>query len=124
MPETPSLFGDPVAVAGPHRDIIPDVRATAARGDPATSRAAADRMNASGKVGRDAAIVLRVLRDNPGYTAVELFNSQGENCLTRHDFSRRLPELRDAGLAENGPARKCQYAGTLQLTWHATEAAP
>jgi hypothetical protein len=87
-----------------------------------TSTLALARHEASGKATCNRQIVLRLLTDNPGMTAVELWrvaNTTGFGSgLTRHELSRRLPELRKVGLACNGAARVCEVAGTKQMTWY------
>jgi hypothetical protein len=120
---TPSLFGDPVEAAGPYRETVPDVRATAALGDLDTSRQAAERMNASGATGRNAAVVLALVCRHPGSTSVELFEAQGFGSdLDRHEISRRLADLERAGRVHKGPVRDCRVKLTPMVTWHATEA--
>ena len=54
-----------------------------------------------------------------GVTACELFSEavNANYTITRHEISRRLPELRAAGLVHNGEKRKCRIKGNLQLTW-------
>jgi hypothetical protein len=59
---------------------------------------------------------------HPGLTAAEIALGTG---LERHAPSRRLPELRDAGLVINGPIRLCAVKGRRSLTWiPAPEIAP
>jgi hypothetical protein len=65
--------------------------------------------------------VLNLVTDHPGLTSVELWRNANElgRDLSRHEISRRLPELRKAGLVVNGPARTCSVAGSRQMTWNA-----
>jgi len=84
--------------------------------DPATSVEAAEKTRESSAVQRQAC--LAYVRAHPGQTAAEVSRGCG---LERHVASRRLPELRDAGLVVNGPARVCRVQGTKAMTWHATE---
>jgi CRP-like cAMP-binding protein len=39
--------------------------------------------------------------------------------IDRHEVSRRLPELRAAGLVTNPGKRKCRVLGNVSLTWSA-----
>lgn len=84
--------------------------------DPATSDAAAIAHAASGRLSRNVRIVVKLVRQNPGLTAVELHCRQVEKGmdLTRTEISRRLPDAEKRGLvrkgpARKGPARKCSY---------------
>ena len=61
--------------------------------------------------------VLWYVEQFPGLTAVELW-TETTTRLSRHEISRRLPELRKAGLIHNGPARKCRINGSQMLTWN------
>lgn len=87
-----------------------------------TSTLALTTHEASGKATCNRRMVLQLVTDFPGMTAVELWrvaNTTGfGGGLTRHEVSRRLPELRKAGLVFNGVARLCEVAGTKQMTWH------
>lgn len=51
---------------------------------------------------------------NPGKTAAEIAKATG---LDRHTPSRRLPELRLAGLVKNGPQRRCSTSHRQSLSW-------
>jgi CRP-like cAMP-binding protein len=89
---------------------------------PETSEDARDTHERSGSAMSARRAVLNLVGDHPGLTAVELWHhDRGSRTggLTRHEVSRRLPELRKAGLVINGPARKCSVAGSRQMTWHA-----
>jgi CRP-like cAMP-binding protein len=54
---------------------------------------------------------------NPGATAAEI---AGAICMGRYAPSRRLPELRAAGLVTNGRSRICRVTQRLSLTWFPT----
>ena len=50
-----------------------------------------------------------------GRTAAEIAETAR---LERHVPSRRLPELRSAGLVRNGEARICRVTGNRSITWY------
>ena len=106
--ETESLFRD-----------APMARAT----DPETSRIAANEQIVSGRRERHAAIILEWVKRWPGSTAVELVASAmlDHKGISRHEVSRRLPELESAGLVRRGDSRNCSFSGTKQLTWFPVE---
>lgn len=87
---------------------------------PTTSELARRNHESSGKADSHRELTLGLVRQYPGCTAVELFRRQRGlfEQLTRHEISRRLPELRKAGLVVNGEARRCSVAGTKQVTWN------
>lgn len=82
--------------------------------DPETSHLAAELMDATGTAANNRAKCLAILRWRPGATAAEIATFTG---LERHEPSRRLPELRKAGLVRNGEARICVATGNRSLTW-------
>ena len=82
--------------------------------DPFTSHAAACEAEASGRAGAQREVCLAEVLKNPGKTAAEIAVATG---LERHAPSRRLPELRDAGLVMNGEARVCAVTGRMSITW-------
>ena len=84
------------------------------RSDPATSFHAADHIESTGRAGDQRAKCLAVVKAHPGRTAAEIAQLAG---LDRHAASRRLPELRAAGLVVNGPARICTVQHSLGMTW-------
>lgn len=51
----------------------------------------------------------------PGRTAAEIAAAA---CMKRHVPSRRLPELRQAGLVTNGVERICGITGNPSTTWY------
>ena len=85
--------------------------------DPATSREAAANIAASGALAAQRETCLSAVRNEPGLTAAEIAVKVG---YERHVPSRRLPELRNAGLVANGAARVCKVTGTNCLTWWMT----
>lgn len=91
-----------------------------------TSILARDKHEASGNAAKHRDLVQKLVANHPGSTAVELYMSQrrmsDDQFLTRHEISRRLPELRAAGLVRNGDRRKCRVRDTLQMTWLPVEA--
>jgi predicted ArsR family transcriptional regulator len=88
--------------------------ALARTADPPTSHAAASAIERSGIAAAHRARCLAAVRQSPGQTAAEIARVVG---LERHAPSRRLPELRDAGLVVNGPIRICTVKGRRSLTW-------
>ncbi len=84
--------------------------------DPSTSRDAAHSIERRGVAHAQREKCLAEVRRRPGQTAAEIALQVG---LERHAPSRRLPELREAGLVVNGAARKCGVVGSLSLTWWA-----
>lgn len=96
-----------------------DVRARARSRDSATSHAAAKRVNRKGWARTQAARVLRALHSLPGATRLELAEAMNAD---RYMVARRLPDLREIGLVENGPDRRCRVCGDETLTWVVTDA--
>lgn len=92
--------------------------ARARRKDPHTSHEAAREAEASGRAASHRAICLEEVKRTPGQTAAEIAAAVE---LERHVPSRRLPELRDAGLVENREVRRCRVTGRNSMTWYATE---
>jgi len=82
--------------------------------DPFTSHDAARDAEASGRADAQRNLCLNEVLKNPGKTAAEIAVAVG---LERHAPSRRLPELRDAGLIKNGRARVCSVTGRMSITW-------
>ena len=87
--------------------------------DPETSHSAAFEVEASGKAETQRRACLEEVRRNPGQTAAEIAVA----CdLERHVPSRRLPELRDAGIIQNRERRRCRVMGRPSMTWYLVEA--
>jgi CRP-like cAMP-binding protein len=82
--------------------------------DPDTSKEAARDVEVSGAAGRQREVCLRALGMQDGATAAEVALLAG---LERHAASRRLPELRDAGLVSCGDPRTCSATGRRCMTW-------
>jgi DNA-binding transcriptional ArsR family regulator len=82
--------------------------------DPETSRAAAIDMEKSGQAKTDRLRCLQAVRDWPGLTAGEYAERLK---VERAVVSRRLPELRELGLVENGEARPCNTNAKKAMTW-------
>ena len=93
--------------------------ARARKTDPFTSHVAAREAESSGRASGQRRICLEEVTRRPGRTAAEIAVAIH---LERHVPSRRLPELRDAGLIYNGEARICQVTGRKSLTWFPTSA--
>lgn len=88
--------------------------ARARRDDPRTSHTAARGTELRGKAATHRAICLKRVIAAPGETGAEIAEATG---LERHAASRRLPELKKAGLVKWGPARFCRVQKTMSLTW-------
>ena len=88
--------------------------AVARHDGPETSHRAAQRLTKSHALRTQREIVLAALIRNPGSTAAEIAELTG---MKRHDPSRRLPEMRKAGLVTNGRERVCRITGAESLTW-------
>ena len=82
--------------------------------DLTTSHLAAHEAEASGRARAQRELCLAEVLKNPGKTAAEIAVATG---LERHAPSRRLPELREAGLVTNGRSRICAVTGRLSITW-------
>lgn len=83
--------------------------------NPSTSREAAEAIERSGIAAAHRAQCLQAVLLHPGMTAAEIAAVVG---LERHTPSRRLPELRDAGLVENREIRLCRTRGRRSMTWY------
>lgn len=90
--------------------------ARASRSDPSSSHAAAGLMNDSGAAMAHAEIVMALVRDNPGLTAVELHGIDGSG-LDRVEIGRRLDSLVKVGRVRKGEVRQCRIRWTPMLTW-------
>ena len=90
-------------------------RFLARRSDPPTAKEAAF---VSGRNRDSLAIALKWLRRFlNGATYREIAAAAREEIEDRNFFSRRLPTLRDMGLARNGPDRECSIGRTKMQTW-------
>lgn len=82
--------------------------------DPSPSHEAAHDVEASGRAANQRALCFSVVRESPGLTAAEIAERAD---LERHVPSRRLPELREAGLVVNGEIRVCRVGNRNSMTW-------
>ena len=89
------------------------------RGDPRTSREAAEQLRKSGGLHTQRQAVLEALRQCNGATHAELGAFMGLHWLTP---ARRLPEFARAGLVKKGEARICTVKGSRCTTWWITSA--
>jgi len=89
-------------------------KAAARATDPATSLKAAGAVERSGRASRQRRACLEEVQRHGGQTAAEIAESIG---FERHVTSRRLPELRAAGLVRNGEQRECTVMGSTAMTW-------
>ncbi len=95
------------------------MHARARSADPDTSHSAAFHVEATGKADTQRRICLEEVMRNPGQTAAEIAVA----CdLERHIPSRRLPELRDAGMIQNRETRLCSVMKRVSMTWYLVEA--
>lgn len=81
---------------------------------PITSHEAAREVERRGVAAAQRLLCLAQVTRHPGQTAAEIAAGTG---LERHALSRRLPELRDAGLVTNGPIRICAVQHRRSITW-------
>ena len=88
--------------------------ARARNSDPTTSHEAAATVERGGTASNQRERCLREVRMRPGLTAAEIAIRVG---MERHVPSRRLPELREAGLVLNHEARICTVTLNRSLTW-------
>lgn len=93
--------------------------------DPDTSRQAAKFVVDSGTVAGQEAIMLRLVKDNPGKTSDELgelaFKQTGNHKHDRFMAARRLAGLKNRGLVRQGDARISNVGGRRGVTWYAIE---
>ncbi len=99
---------------------VPNVGATC----PESSAIAAASIEASGARARHAEIVLALVREMPGRTAVELYEaaSKGDRLELREmqRVRQRLTDLLHVGLVRQGASRLCGVRKTKMVTWWAT----
>jgi CRP-like cAMP-binding protein len=97
---------------------------TARASDPDTSHAAARLSSVSERRRSQLRLVLEAVRVAPGMTSAEYGAFLG---MDRYAVARRLPELRLAGLVDNGPdithprTKICSRTGHSALIWNPTE---
>ena len=85
----------------------------ARRRDPETSHLAAERIKASGALGKQQQAVLEAVRKWPGSTAVEIARL---GQIDRYAVSRRTAELAGVKIRK-GQSRTCTVNGTPMTTW-------
>lgn len=88
--------------------------AKARKADPATSHEAAKKVETAGRAGTQRLACLMEVFDHPGQTSAEIAKALN---FDRYTPSRRLPELRDAGMVESHTPRECRVNGTNCMTW-------
>lgn len=114
-----TLFDEFPSLEGPYR--VPSAPLASPR-DPSTSHDAGEQHERSGKAETNRRFVLMLVRENPGMTSVELHAAQGDRSdLDRHEVSRRLADLKNAGTVRQGPARACSIKGTEMVSWFVVE---
>jgi DNA-binding MarR family transcriptional regulator len=86
-----------------------------AKGDPATSYVAAEKMQRTGRLAGQRKAVLDALNRHSGSTSAELAEIM---AIDRHITARRLPDLEQMGLIRKGPARYCAATRSQCVTWH------
>lgn len=90
--------------------------------DPLTSHEAGVMLELSGVADSHRALCMEAVERFPGRTSAELAEcgcfDDWDADKRRHEVARRLPELRERGAVENGPARKCEATGHKGLTWY------
>lgn len=83
--------------------------------DPHTSHEAADEAETSGRAAGQRKTCKNQVDREPGMTAAEIAAATG---MERHVPSRRLPELREAGMVTNKEVRICSVTGRRSMTWY------
>jgi hypothetical protein len=109
-------------MTGVQGDLFARAHARARRFDPLSSHEAARRVENSGKAGAQRIVAGAAILANPGCTAAEIARRISKDALEEQAnyrmLGRRLPELRENGLARNGVAlAKCSVTGKSALTW-------
>ena len=100
-------------------------RARSRRSDPSTSREAAKTVRDRGTDLANRAKIRAALNAGPA-TAVELYfrltpGNGGPGEISRHEVSRRLPEMERDGQVVRVGKRKCRVNDTLMTVWQVTE---
>jgi len=89
--------------------------------DPITSHEAAEAVTSSGVRGRNAELVLALLKANPGLTSIELWEAASSEMKAilkePQEVRRRLHDLHVEKLVEQGPRRKCSIRKTSMVVW-------
>ena len=97
----------------------PDPRALARRGDPTTSKLAAEEI--VDKLGEDQEFALRCVRARPGPTARELDEEFAPTNPGK--LWKRISELASKGLIVEAGTRRCRTSGRMARTWKIAEKA-
>lgn len=91
-------------------------RTMARKGDPYTSRLAAEEITNDGTASDLRRQVTYAVSSNPGLTSRELAESGTE--LSHENFHKRLPELERKGKVHRGKTRKCRITDRTATTWY------
>lgn len=83
--------------------------------DPVTSYMAADKVEREGTAETQRQKCYAEVARMEGQTSAEIAKRLE---VDRYTPSRRLPELRDAGIVQNGNHRKCMVTGNKSMTWY------
>ncbi len=83
--------------------------------DPSSSHRGSLWVQGGGRLGRQEALVLKAVRENPGLTAREL--ARAIDCGDVNIPARRLASLAERGLVKRGPERRCRVTGMTAQTW-------
>ena len=125
----PDLFGLSVDDLSLSRRSLPVPRAVcnpvlrSGRNDPETSRLAAERLEASGKLGEQQRHALALVKAYPGRTSAELARiasnrGDGPFDAMRTQIARRLGDPTVKGIhVEQRDKRECRERGGLAVTW-------
>ena len=89
--------------------------------DPITSHESAERVTASGSRAKNAFLILDLLKQYPGLTSIELFESATDELKVHlkepQEIRRRLHDLHVEQLVSQGPRRLCKIRKTSMVTW-------
>lgn len=115
-----NLFGGVDQFGG----VIIPAKALAKTDGPETSKEAAENLVASGKIKKDAELVLALLKRHPNKTWGELFDlatkAEQKELTEPQNVLRRLNDLKGLGLVIDGTKRKCAARKTPAREWRAT----
>lgn len=130
MPSAPAqldlVFPPPAPGSAPAAQPYDRLRSTQGMvrtADPGSSHIAARRHVGTGRRQANQAIIRALVTQYPGRTSVELhamLRGADQDRINRHELSRRLPELEEAGLIHRcarNQMRKCRIKRTHMLTW-------
>ena len=95
-------------------DRILDQPSASRREDPISSHLAEKEINQSGSRKSQQIIIYELVKQYPGSTSRELT----QWCeLDRYQIARRLADLKNMGLVEQGPIRNCRIGGRPSVIW-------